>query len=283
MIRALNRVIIRVETKKADKRGSIHINQEWGHEGQHTSRQGTIEQDGCDLELEIGSVVWFDYRLQWIKDYLNSDEYNSLSENHSDKDEDGVVYYFFTKQEFKDYVRCVGDNASGNYVGFIRSNDCKIQSTLIIPDTARRANILERGIVEMPNGGLNVGDEIIFAKDNEYPAESHASHWIKKNGIDISFIDFEYVFAVIKGDNLEPYGDWSIVEALDDDDEWEEIGGVFVPRKEKVIKGLGVVSFSKKHNKGKEIIYAKRSYNELEFKGNKYYAVKNSDILCELK
>lgn len=270
-----NRVVIKVDVDKANYMKGLLIDSNWGHEGKHMTHDGVVVENDTDLDVEIGSEVWFDYRIKWEDDK----RYDSLGWDGTE--EKGFYYYILPKETYKDIVRCSNDKAVNDYIGFIRPNKEKTTASgIFLPLTVIPPD--DRGTVVIPNGDINKGVEIVYAEDNDYPNDAIESEWIEYEGKNIIFTSLEYIFGTIEGDEFKPYGNWIIMEALDEDEVWEEQGGIFLPRKERVTKGLGRVAISGHYEKGTELIYAKRGYNSFKFKEEKYYAVTLDNVLIEL-
>lgn len=273
--KVFNRIVVKVDVEKANNLNGLLIDRNWGHDGKHMTHDGIVVENNTDIEVKIGSKIWFDYRMQW---YAGS-RYNGSEWDGSD--EHGVYYYLLKKQEYVDIVKTQDGEAFGSNIGFLRPpKETKTASGIIIPQTVEKVD--DRGIVVLPNGGINEGDEIIYAVDNDYPSDSIESDWIKKDGKNIIFTGLDYVFAVIKGNDIEPYGNWTIMKPLDENDEWvKSDSGIYLPEKEKVLNGLGVVHRSIKYKEGDKLYYTKRGYNSFMFNEEKYYAVRNDNVIWE--
>lgn len=269
----LNYIAVRVDDGKANKINGLIIDSDWGHEGKHMTHNGIIVKNGTDLDLEIGSEIWFDHRFKWVDNVFDSLGWNG-------KDEKGINYYLIKKEEYKSYVRVCNGRAVNGYIGIQKKKRDNVTSGgIIILDTV--APVDDRGTVIKGSENIPDGTKIIYAQDNDYPSNEMESDWIKHEGNNIVFTHEDYIFAIDDNGELKPYGSWNIMEALDDDDEWENFGGLYLPRKEKATKGLGVVIKSKGYDEGTKLIYAKRGYNSFEFNDKKYYAVKNDNVLWE--
>lgn len=274
-MRFLNYIVIKVDENKANKLKGLIIDSDWGYEGKHMTHDGIVIGNGTNLDVGVGSTVWFDHRFTWIKDR----RFNSI---YKESPERGVFYYFLTEHEYTSYVRVCNDSIANGYVG-IKKNPRKekTESGIFIPQTVKEPD--DRGVVIMGDKEIPEGSNIIYAEDNDYPSNEMESEWIQREGKNVIFTHKDYIFATYKGDELTPFGDWNLMEALDEDDEWENFNGLYIPRKEKAVKGLGKVVKSKKYKTGDKLIYAKRGYNSFEFNKKKYYAVKTDNILASVK
>ena len=271
----LNYIAIKVDDDKANMLNGLILDSNWGHEGKHMTHSGEIVENSTKLDLELGAEVWFDHRMCWIEDRKFPSEY------WNGKTEKGINYYLLRDSEYTQYVRVTDNKPTNGYVGFRKPpKEEKTKSGIYIPQTVEQPN--DRGEVMISCYGLDVGDTIIHAEDNDYPSDQFEGEWFQLDNEDVIFTHSSYVFAVIKGDKLAPYGDWIIMEALDDDEEWEKFGEIYLPRKEKAIKGLGRVVFSNSYKSDTKLIYMKRGYNSFMFNDKKYYAVKEANVLAEM-
>jgi len=271
----LNRLVLKVNEERANVINGLIIDSSWGHEGKHMTHCGEIVENATDLDLNIGDTVWFDYRLKWEKDKFEPSFFG-------EKEGKGVFYYFLTKQTFQDIVRCSNSGAENGYIGFHRPpKETVTKGGIILPQTAEQVD--DRGVVVMGNDTLKKGDEIIFAQDNTYPSEDKEGDWVEEDGKRVIFTQEKDIFCIVRDGNLIPYGGWVIMEALDDSHEWtKRKDGLFLPQKEQVTKGLGVVHCSNVYDKGVELIYAKRGYNSFLFNDNKYYAVSEHNVFASV-
>jgi co-chaperonin GroES (HSP10) len=271
----LNYIAIKVDDGKANLLNGLIIDSNWGHEGKHMTHDGVVVENDTNLPINIGGKVWFDHRMCWLGDKkFSSEDWNGTTEK-------GVFYYLLRESEYIQYVRVIDELPTNGYVGFkkpVRKETT--DSGIYIPQTVAQPN--DRGDVLISCSGLEVGDTIIHAEDNDYPSDQFEGEWFQLNGENVMFTHSDYVFAVIKGEELHPYGTWIIMEALDDDKDWVKLSGIYMPRNERVTKGLGKVIYSNTYKKDTQLIYTKRGYNSFLFNNKKYYAVKEDNVLAEL-
>ena len=117
--------------------------------------------------------------------------------------------------------------------------------------------------------GVSRGDILWCWKDSDYPIT-----YID----DVVFLDAEHIVYNESTDEL--LNSYVLVEPLDEDEEYEMVNGVYIPRKEKVNKGYGRVLKCNENDiikEGDHIIYKKTSYNYLKEGVN---AVKFEYIKC---
>ena len=271
----LNYIAVKVDDDKANLLNGLIIDSNWGHEGKHMTHDGIVVENSTKLDVELNGKIWFDHRMCWLDDRkFSSEDWNGTTEK-------GIFYYLLRDSEYVQYVRAINEVPTNGFVGIKKLPKKETtDSGIYIPQTVEQPN--DRGVIVIDCYDLKKGDIIIYAEDNDYPSDQFEGEWMQVDGKDVIFTHSSYIFAVINGDELIPFGDWIIMEAMDDDEEWVDFNGIYLPRKEKVTKGLGKVVYSNAYKKDTQLIYMKRGYNSFEFNGNKYYAVKEDNVLAEL-
>jgi len=271
----LNYIAVKVDDDKANLLNGLIIDSNWGHEGKHMTHDGIVVENSTKLDVELNGKIWFDHRMCWLDDRkFSSEDWNGTTEK-------GIFYYLLRDSEYVQYVRAINEVPTNGFVGIKKLPKKETtDSGIYIPQTVEEPN--DRGVIVIDCYDLKKGDTIIYAEDNDYPSDQFEGEWMQIDGKDVIFTHSSYIFAVINGDELIPFGDWIIMEAMDDDEEWVDFNGIYLPRKEKVTKGLGKVVYSNSYKKDTQLIYMKRGYNSFEFNGNKYYAVKEDNVLAEL-
>jgi len=271
----LNYIAVKVDDDKANLLNGLIIDSNWGHEGKHMTHDGIVVENSTKLDVELNGKIWFDHRMCWLDDRkFSSEDWNGTTEK-------GIFYYLLRDSEYVQYVRAINEVPTNGFVGIKKLPKKETtDSGIYIPQTVEQPN--DRGVIVIDCYDLKKGDIIIYAEDNDYPSDQFEGEWMQVDGKDVIFTHSSYIFAVINGDELIPFGDWIIMEAMDDDEEWVDFNGIYLPRKEKVTKGLGKVVYSNSYKKDTQLIYMKRGYNSFEFNGNKYYAVKEDNVLAEL-
>lgn len=271
----LNYIAVKVDDDKANMLNGLIIDSNWGHEGKHMTHDGIVVENSTKLDVELNGKIWFDHRMCWLDDRkFSSEDWNGTTEK-------GIFYYLLRDSEYVQYVRAINEVPTNGFVGIKKLPKKETtDSGIYIPQTVEQPN--DRGIIVIDCYGLKKGDTIIYAEDNDYPSDQFEGEWMQVDGKDVIFTHSSYIFAIINGDELIPFGDWIIMEAMDDDEEWVDFNGIYLPRKEKVTKGLGKVVYSNAYKKDTQLIYMKRGYNSFDFNGNKYYAVKEANVLAEL-
>ncbi len=271
----LNYIAVKVDDDKANMLNGLIIDSNWGHEGKHMTHDGIVVENSTKLDVELNGKIWFDHRMCWLDDRkFSSEDWNGTTEK-------GIFYYLLRDSEYVQYVRAINEVPTNGFVGIKKLPKKETtDSGIYIPQTVEQPN--DRGVIVIDCYDLKKGDIIIYAEDNDYPSDQFEGEWMQVDGKDVIFTHSSYIFAVINGDELIPFGDWIIMEAMDDDEEWVDFNGIYLPRKEKVTKGLGKVVYSNAYKKDTQLIYMKRGYNSFEFNGNKYYAVKEDNVLAEL-
>jgi len=271
----LNYIAVKVDDDKANLLNGLIIDSNWGHEGKHMTHDGIVVENSTKLDVELNGKIWFDHRMCWLDDRkFSSEDWNGTTEK-------GIFYYLLRDSEYVQYVRAINEVPTNGFVGIKKLPKKETtDSGIYIPQTVEQPN--DRGVIVIDCYDLKKGDTIIYAEDNDYPSDQFEGEWMQVDGKDVIFTHSSYIFAVINGDELIPFGDWIIMEAMDDDEEWVDFNGIYLPRKEKVTKGLGKVVYSNSYKKDTQLIYMKRGYNSFEFNGNKYYAVKEDNVLAEL-
>lgn len=265
-MKAVNRYIFEVPEKEAYKQKlgdkEIYFDAGFGNEFDHMVHYGKLvsKPKSAKLDIKEGEIVYFSH----------------LAKSHEQRVQiKDKVYYCLDKQMAEgthgtyQIILCAEDRPLGNVTIVERIDEpeenYKVGGIYIKPKPDTLKNQYR---VSMSNQ-FEVGTEIIISEDADYDFQD------KDKNTRIAVQD-EHIVAVVKDDGLEPYGDYEIIEPLDDKEkeDFVEKGGVFVP-KQMALRGWG-------RWKEKDVYYHKVNSNNFEFEKKPYSACLVEDIYLTL-
>lgn len=123
-----------------------------------------------------------------------------------------------------------------------------------------------------PFGNYKKGQLIYITENGDY--------WIER--LDKFFIKPTHVIATAKSDHSidEFQNGYRVVEMLDEKKDYELVGHIWLPEKEKKSKGMGKVVMGT--DKGTVLFYRKRRANRFMYLEKEYQAIKETDIFLEV-
>lgn len=238
----------------------------------------------------VGKKVWFKHTLamnledsrDYMPDGFNENYWRFLNGEDVDwldKSNERIRYYPSTEELFLETVVCEdvdGDVVPLNdYIPYIQGEKHKQQGRILLFNQQSWQEGV--GYVFMDAFGIPKDARIYYWKNSGYPNEIDTAKWIEKDKKRICFVKKHDIFGWDAGDGFVLNDGWSVIKCTDEEDEWQEDNGIWIPRKIKNQKGWGNVLISKIYNEGDRVFFLKRAYFSFVLNGELLYAVPNKD------
>ena len=267
ILKVVNRYVFDVPEKDAFKQKigdkEIYFDASLGSEHDNMVQYGTLvaKPKSAKFDIKEGELVYFSH----------------LARNYQARIQIKDKVYYSVDQKFCEgigslyqLILCTNKRAVGDVtiVERIEEPEENYKSGAIFLKT--KPDNLKNQFKVVKSNKIKAGTEIIISEDADYD-------FLDENKKELIAVQDQHIMATIDKGELVPYGDYAIIEPLDDQEkeDFVEKNGVFIP-KDKALRGWG-------RWKDSRVYYHKVQSNNFEYKKKKYSGCIKQDIyyICE--